>query len=163
MTKQRIEYTEESYGEMIPQPIRKKTGKIKAQSYCKEAFINHWQALKPNQDIFPMPIAYKHEGSTYDEDSIRITGSKTFIDSVLSHLKQLLDNENDDTRLQLVYKESMDKESGQPLNSWNCYIQVHERGQESRMMNAFIRGIKEKNFNKYRKEAENMMQEAMIQ
>jgi len=46
----------------------------------------------------------------------------------LSRLKDLLVYENVDTRLQVVYKKSSDRESGKQLKSWNCYIQVHERG-----------------------------------
>jgi hypothetical protein len=110
----------------------------------KDEFINHWTSIKPNQEIKISPVAYKHEGSTYAEDGIRITGSTQFIDSILSRIKDLLDYEADGTRLQVVYKESQDRETKESLDSWNCYIQVHERGPEAQYMNAFIRGIKAK-------------------
>ena len=127
----------------------------------KQEIINHWQGLSPNQDIPISEVPYKHEGSTYAEDGIRITGSKSFIDSILSRIKDLLEHENDETRLQLVYKQSVDKETGAELPSYNCYIQVHERGGEAKMMNAFISGIRQKNFSKYNRMAMDMTREAL--
>jgi len=61
---------------------------------------------------------------------------------VLSRLTDLLEYENGSTRLQVVYKESIDKDTGVALNSYNCYIQVHERGREAQIMNAIVAGAK---------------------
>ncbi len=108
----------------------------------KTETIAHWEGIKANQPIEISPVEYKHKGSTYAEDGLRITGSTYFIDSILSRIKDLLELENDNTRLQLVYKQSQDKDTGAMLDSYNCYIQVHERGGEAKMMNAFVRGIK---------------------
>ena len=94
----------------------------------KEPFLKHWSKLRANQKLAPKPVQYAHEGSTYAEDGIRITGSKVFVDSVLSRLKDLLKYESDETRLQVVYKKSTDRESGKTLTSYNCYVQVHARG-----------------------------------
>jgi hypothetical protein len=94
----------------------------------KTEFLKHWTALRANQLLKPKPVRYTHEGSTYAEDGIRITGSRAFIDSALSRLKDLLKYESDETRLQVVYQRSSDRESGKALSSWNCYIQVHARG-----------------------------------
>jgi hypothetical protein len=94
----------------------------------KKAFLKHWSGVRANQKLSPKPVRYRHEGSTYAEDGIRITGSKAFVDSVLSRLKDLLKYEGDGTRLQTVYKRSSDRESGKTLTSYNCYVQVHERG-----------------------------------
>ncbi len=105
----------------------------------KEDILRRWESLPRNLPLIMEAVPYKHRGTTYAEAGIRLTGSVEFIDSVLSRLKDLLEYENDDTRLQLVYKESQDKETGAPLGSWNCYIQVHERGQEAQMMNAIAR------------------------
>ena len=108
----------------------------------KEEFLTHWQGIKPNQSIAIEPVPYKHRGSTYAEDGIRITGSQQFIDSMLSRIKDLLDYENDSTRLQVVYKQSQDRESGAPLAGYNCYIQVHERGREAQIMNSIVAGAR---------------------
>ena len=94
----------------------------------KEAFLKHWASIRKNQNVRPRPVRYGHEGSTYAEDGIRLTGSRAFIDSVLSRVKDLLDHENEETRLHVVYQRSADRESGKQLNAWNCYIQVHQRG-----------------------------------
>ena len=110
----------------------------------KAEIIEYWNRIKPNQEIAISEVPYKHEGSTYAEDGIRLTGSQKFIDSILSRIKDLLECEGDNTRLQLVYKQSVDKETGYPLPSYNCYIQVRERGGEAKMMNAFIAGIRQR-------------------
>jgi hypothetical protein len=101
----------------------------------KEDILRRWESLPRNLPLHMEAVPYKHRGTTYAEAGIRLTGSPEFIDSVLSRLKDLLDYENDDTRLQLVYQESKDKETGAPLDSFNCYIQVHERGGKAQTLN----------------------------
>ncbi len=93
----------------------------------KDPFLKHWASLRKNQKVQPRPVPYRHAGSTYAEDGIRLTGSRTFVDSVLSRLKDLLLFENDETWLRVVYKRSADRESGKQLSAWNCYVQVHKR------------------------------------
>lgn len=110
----------------------------------KAEILRHWTDLNENQEIKPRPVPYKHQGSTYAEDGIRITGSMEFIDSILSNLKELLEFENPLTRLQLNYQESKDRESGESLGSWNCYIQVHERGSDAKMANLLASSIAKK-------------------
>lgn len=102
----------------------------------KSDMLAHWQGIKAGQPLAVTPVAYKHEGSTYAEDGIRITGSSEFIDSVLSRLTDLLAHENGQTRLQVSYQQSKDRDTGRELNSFNCYIQVHQRGGEAKMLNA---------------------------
>ena len=104
----------------------------------KKEFLDHFKAIAPNQAIKVSAVPYKHKGSTYDQDGIRITGSRAFIDSVLSRLTDLLAHENGRTRLQVVYKESVDRETGVSLDSWNCYLQVHQRGGEAVFMNEIM-------------------------
>ena len=113
----------------------------KALSLRKEQFLAYWAEMKRRRAIKPRPVPYKFRGSTYAEDGIRITGSRKFVDQVLSRLTDMLRFENDMTRLQVVYKQTTDKESGRPIDSWNCYIQVHERGGEAQMVNAFASSI----------------------
>jgi len=106
----------------------------------KAQILDHWNGIEPNQDIKINQVPYKHQGSTYAEDGIRLTGSRVFIDSVLSRFKDLLNHENGNTRLQLNYQESKDRQTGHPTGSYNCYIQVHERGGEAKMVNAMFGG-----------------------
>lgn len=108
----------------------------------KKEMLNHWNSLKQTEasQIKPQIVPYKHVGSTYDEDGIRLTGSCEFIDSVLAVLKPLLRYENGQTRLQVVYKQSTDRKTGELMNSHNCYIQVHERGGQAQAINTMIEG-----------------------
>ena len=107
----------------------------------KKEFLAHWQGMKRKRKLEPRPVAYKHTGSTFDQDGIRITGSRQFIDGVLSRLTELLEYESGDTRLQLNYQQAVDKETKRPLDSWTAQIQVHERGDEAKMVNAFASAI----------------------
>jgi hypothetical protein len=100
----------------------------------KAVILTHWKALPRQQALAPRPVPYRHQGSTYDQgsaydqDGIRLTGSRTFIDAVLSRLTDLLAFENGRTRLQVSYQPATDKGDGRPLGSWSCYVPVHERG-----------------------------------
>lgn len=94
----------------------------------KDEILRHWRGLSADQPIVMEPIPYAHEGSTFDHDSIRITGSQRFIDAVLSRLKDLLSYEVGRTRLQVAYQEARDRDTGVPLGTYSCYVQVHERG-----------------------------------
>jgi len=127
-------------GHTRPDEVKEREGtKMK-----KAQILARWEGLKANQEVSPQMVAYKHTGSTYNEDSIRITGRTEFIDSVLSRLKDLLAYENGSTRLQVSYQEANDKDSGLPLGSYCAYVQVHERGREAQMMNAFVAGLRSK-------------------
>ena len=108
----------------------------------KASMLKHWAGIEPGQPVNPQPVPYKHSGSTYAQDGIRITGSREFIDAVLSRLKDLLAHENGNTRLQVNYQQTQPKD-GVPLHrdGWNCYVQVHTRGREARMVNAIFGGM----------------------
>lgn len=113
----------------------------KAKRLGKKAFLDHWRGMKRRKKLVVQPVPYKHEGSTFDQDGIRITGSRQFIDAILSRLTELLDYENGGTRLQLNYQQATDRKTGEPLDSWTCYIQVHERGDEAKAVNAFASAL----------------------
>ena len=100
--------------------------KMKAKRFSKSEFIKHWHAIEPQMPLAMKPISYRHTGSTFDEDGIRILGSKEFIDSVLSRLKDLLDAEAVETRLQVNYCQAVDKDNNS-LESYSCYIQIRQR------------------------------------
>jgi hypothetical protein len=46
----------------------------------------------------------------------------------LSCLKPLLTAENGRTRLQVSYQQTTDRDTGQKIDSYNCYLQISERG-----------------------------------
>ena len=114
----------------------------------KANVLENWKRLEENQPILPtmIPITYKARGSKYGTCGIRIDGTPEFIDAVLSHLKELIDGENDDTRLQLsrskVENTGDHKFVNRELDSECCYIRLHERGRESRIYNAIVRAAR---------------------
>jgi hypothetical protein len=50
----------------------------------------------------------------------------------------LLEFESLETRLQVSYQESKNRETGEMLGSYNCYVQVHKRGGEAKAMNSVL-------------------------
>ena len=115
---------------------------MKPERLTKAEALDHWVHISKETPLpRPSAVPYKHQGSTYAEDGIRITGSREFIDSMLNVLRHLLERENAHERLQLVYSESADRETGLPTGTWNCYIQVHERGREAKMMNEIFGNV----------------------
>jgi hypothetical protein len=85
----------------------------------KENIIRHIKSLRANQPIKSKGISPTHKGSTFTEDAIRVTGSREFIDGVLSHLKPVLDLESETQDLKLVYTQS--RKDGNLIDKWNFY------------------------------------------
>jgi hypothetical protein len=105
----------------------------------KDQMIERWKSLGDSKVVMPRVVPYKHKGSTFDQDGIRITGTTAFIDSVLSRVKDLLSYENGETRLSVSWTETKDRETKVKTGTYNCYIQVHERGPQAKMANAIMR------------------------
>lgn len=117
--------------------------KLKGESLKKDEVLNLWAGLVPAEKIRPCSIPYKHEGTTIAEDGIRICGSKPFIFSVMSRLKDMLEQENGETRLGVAFSQIQDIKTGQLVDgAYRCSIQVHERGGQAQQMNAFIAAAK---------------------
>lgn len=93
----------------------------------KKEILDHWTQLREDNPIKMEPISKEHEGSTYDQDTLRLTGSREFIDSVLSNVKDLLAAEDDDTLLRVIYRETRDRVTGIPTGKYSCYIQIWAR------------------------------------
>ena len=62
----------------------------------KATALSLWEGLE-HRKLKPEPIAYKHSGSTIDQDGIRICGSPEFIAAVMERLKDLLEYEGQNT------------------------------------------------------------------
>lgn len=112
----------------------------------KSETLESWRNLDENLPIMPhfAAIPYKARGSKYGTCGIRIDGTPEFIDAVLSHLKELIAGENDETRLQLsrnAVTNNLDGHDFQNMESGAecCYIRLHERGEESKMCNRIVR------------------------
>ena len=67
--------------------------KQKVWSAKKAEIMQMWKNSDPRKPIFIQPLSDKPEGSNqtnYGEDGVRITGSFSFITSVISKLKEIL-------------------------------------------------------------------------
>lgn len=110
--------------------IPQKKPKVKLWNMKKEDIIKYWGFLQPNLPIMPRPIDDAKKGSTFSEDGFRITGSRKYIDSVLSRIKDMLRFETNNTKLELVYRQQESK-SKVPTNitipSYVFYAHVRER------------------------------------
>lgn len=97
----------------------------------KSEIIKLWQSLPNGLPIAMSPISAEHEGSTFSEDAIRITGSTDFIKSVLSRLKEFLSYESDKTKLNISFRETSSpslEQEGLAKTSYVFYLQTKERG-----------------------------------
>lgn len=104
----------------------------------KKDILTFWKNLPGVRDnkyfpIKPEPILYDFKGSTYNKDGLRITGSATFINSILPKLKDFLSYENPNSKLSLIYRETTpiaDQQTGK--RSFAFYIKVKERGPQAK-------------------------------
>jgi hypothetical protein len=120
------------------------------ESIPKAELLAIWHGLKPKADLSRIirPLPYKHSGSTYGNDGIRIDGSKEFIFEVLSRVKDLLACEHIETRLQLSFSEIASRtqksdggvEFGAGTGEYCCYIRAAQRGCEGSMAAAYQYG-----------------------
>lgn len=121
---------------------------MKTQTIKKADLIKLWQALPEDADMVKaiVPMEYKHEGSSYGCDGVRIDGSLEFIKAVLGHLKPLINMENHVTRLSVSCSEIAERtkkagggvEFGGGTGKWCCYIRAALRGEEGAMASAFF-------------------------
>lgn len=90
-------------------------------------FINYWRSLPNHSPLAMKPIPKEHEGrTTKGEDSIRVSGSAPFINSVMSRLKDVLALEGEDSKLQITFRQSKyQRISGE--RSFIMYVNVLER------------------------------------
>ena len=99
----------------------------------KADLLERWQQLPAGKTLAMEAVAAGKGGSSYEEDSIRLTGSLKYIDSVLSNLRGLLRFENTKTRLDVAFSQQKDKVTRQPRpGKYVCYIKVVEKVRTTR-------------------------------
>lgn len=126
-----------------------------AKTYKKEEAIKQWSSLPTNKNPldYMEAIPYKAEGSKYGACGIRIDGTPEFIDAVLGRLKDLLQGENAETRLDLARRAVAPVEikgnrktfSNSVIAAEVCYIRLCERGDEAKMVNRVYGMMNEQN------------------
>jgi hypothetical protein len=90
----------------------------------KDDVIRLWNATKPDAPLSAEPVLPLHKGNRFDQDGVRITGSSSFINSVLGKLKQFLfyvDHPSLD--LDVKYRQ-VQKRNLSDRSSYACYINV---------------------------------------
>jgi hypothetical protein len=98
----------------------------------REDVVRLWNTLRPYLPMQVTPIPVQHTGTRYDDDGIRITGSPSFINSVLSRVKDFLRYESQPgLELDISYKQIQNKHGtlygGQ---RFVCYIHVLQKKPE---------------------------------
>lgn len=112
---------------------------VKKWKATKAEILSYWQNLPPDTPIYMKPIDYEHQGSTYGEDGLRITGRPEFIASVMSRLKEFLNFENPTTKLAVTYRQTESPSQvkmGEIKTSYVFYVSARERGSaKSKVLN----------------------------
>jgi hypothetical protein len=93
----------------------------------KREIMRFWRALE-NRPILPRPIPLTHKGSSYNQDSVRITGRAEFINSVLSRIKDFLRFDTPQIELDVDYRQIVDKYEQPVPGKYVCYIRLREKG-----------------------------------
>jgi hypothetical protein len=109
----------------------------------KAELLEHWRNLAAGQAILPhfTPLN-KPEGSTYGACGIRVDGSPAFVDAVLSRIKDILDGENQVTRLAASYQPAVKPDFKVTPNAAPdavvCYVRLHLRSLEGAIASSFF-------------------------
>lgn len=114
----------------------------------KASLLQTWRKLEPVDNLLSVmnPLPPKHEGKTFGLDGIRIDGSKEFVLAVMSRLKDLINGENQVTRLQLAMQncDNAEGDFNKGNGGYVCYIRLHCRTAQGAATSAFFdKGLKE--------------------
>ena len=99
----------------------------------RKKFLKHFTDLKKDRFILPNlstdPVDSK-------EDSVKITGTSEFVDTVLSHLKDFLDYENVETKIVYMYDLVVDEEENETF--FECRLKVKERTRNEKVIASYV-------------------------
>ena len=108
----------------------------------KSSLLQTWRKMEPVDNLLSVmtPLPPKHEGKTFGLDGVRIDGSKEFVFAVMSKLKDLIDGENQVTRLQLAMQncDNAEGEFNKGNGGYVCYIRLHSRTMQGAATSAFF-------------------------
>lgn len=122
---------QDSVAQKMNYNLNKKELKKRAWKASKDEIMTFWKSLAIDLPLQVHPIPYDHKGTTIQEDGIRITGTKEFIASVLSRLKDLINYENDQNKLIISYRQSPKSLIAGNKESYMFYLQVKGRGKNA--------------------------------
>jgi len=94
----------------------------------RQDIIDLWGRLRPFLPLDPQPVPQQHEGTRYRYDGLRITGTSSFINSILSRLKDLLRYDNyPGMKVDVEYEQIQTKEHQLKEGPrFVCYVHVVE-------------------------------------
>lgn len=99
----------------------------------KADVLERWRPLPTGRPIAMAASPADATGSSYEGDSIRLTGSLRFLDSVLGNLGSLLRLENAKTRLSIAYAQQKDRTTRAPVpDKYVVYLKVVEKARTTR-------------------------------
>ena len=108
----------------------------------KGNLLKTWKDLEPCNNLLSKmtPLPPKHKGKTFGLDGIRIDGSKQFVLAVLSRVKDLIDGENQVTRLQLAMQncDNAEGDFNKGNGGYVCYVRLHCRTAQGAATSAFF-------------------------
>jgi hypothetical protein len=110
-----------------PTPYSFYARKLKPWKASKKETLKFWQTIAPSIPLALRPIEATHKGTTIQEDGIRITGSKEFITTVLSRLKDILMYESEKTKLVIDYRQNAKSLKPGGKDSYLFYLNVKNR------------------------------------
>ena len=115
-------------------------GKQKPWKARRADVLKFWQTLQPGMPLQPTPIEKGHRGTRFRRDGLRITGTAAYVNSVLSHLKDFLDYENNPrTKLDVEYRQLESKEGEyQSTPIFVCYVYVMKQQEEGPTLPATV-------------------------
>jgi len=110
-----------------PSPYSIYSRKVKPWKANKKETLQFWESLVPNIPFQLKPIDSSHKGTNIQEDGIRLTGSREFIATVISRLKDLLYFESEKTKLIIDYRQNAKSLKPGGKDSYLFYINVKNR------------------------------------
>jgi hypothetical protein len=118
-------------------------------SLKKQEILDRWDAADGDAPPPLIPIDSDHKGSTYAEDSFRVTGSQAWIDWILGRLKPLLEFDSNGNRLSPMYMQTSKRSmvdgklvTGELTGSYAFYFKCQSRGNGGRI--GRVKGSKNK-------------------
>ena len=91
--------------------------------------IRMWKDLRPDTPVMMSPVSKLHQGSRYAEDGIRITGSSSFINSVIGKLKGILAQESPAVEVDVEFRQIADKVgANRHIPKFVFYVHLNEKG-----------------------------------
>ena len=96
---------------------------------AKSEILSFWDKLPPNIPLSMEVVPPHHKGTRYGFDGIRLTGSSSFINAILSRLKDILPQENYPySKLDLEYRQIVGKnDSSTSRMNYAFYVHVVPR------------------------------------